>query len=580
MKTGFRSHTSAQICLDLIGQEVTVCGWVHNVRDLGGLVFIDLRDHYGIIQVVSDEATLTSSFRNLKKESVVQIKGVVQKKVGEENTEIKATSLRLLSESAELPFSVNQETDVSEQIRLQYRFLHLRRQKQHQQITKRSYLIKLIRDILFERKFLEIQTPILTGTSPEGARDFLVPSRRFKGKFYALPQAPQQFKQLLMMSGFDRYFQIAPCFRDEDPRADRHAGEFYQIDAEMAFVTQEDVLQEFESFFVELLTRFGVSKIVSEPFYRMSFDETIVKTGSDKPDLRCAVFYTNMSNFEDLITVDSLSSKGNDQEFLACLKFSLQVYPTRKILDQIVELGRQLGFSVFYLLQEGENFKGTLAKFIRQEFLEILKETNTAFARSNITLYVFLKRKLQLEPTAEEFRIKVAKILNQFDENKLAFCWITDFPFYELDEFGNLQFCHNPFSMPQGGLEALKSQDPLKIKAFQYDLALNGFELSSGAIRNHELETLLTAFELIGYPREKTLKTFPGITNALRFGPPPHGGMAPGIERLLMILFDEPNVREVIPFPLNQNGQDLLMNAPSEVDDDRLQELGLRLAGN
>lgn len=575
-RTSYRSHCLGCVTSDLEGERVCLSGWVHNIRDLGGLVFVDLRDHYGILQLVVDEERLKKGIKSVSLESSIQAKGVVQKKPGEEAVEVKLEEFRVLSSSDELPFPVNHVTDVGETLRLRNRFLQLRRSREHSLITNRSRLIKLIRDILYERGFLEIQTPILTGTSPEGARDFLVPSRRFKGKFYALPQAPQQFKQLLMMSGFDKYFQIAPCFRDEDPRADRHAGEFYQIDAEMAFVSQEDVLNEFESFFIELLERFGCSKRLTHPFYMMSFEESCIKTGSDKPDMRAKVTYADISELSDLIKAESLRIQ--EGEALVSLHLSLQSMPSRSQLDKISDLGRSLlNRSALYCVITDQERKGTILKFVEEEFFKKLFE-KVEFRSGTVNLYIFLKRKKSLEPSAEKFRVEVSRIFGQFTEDELAFCWVTYFPFFELDEDGNLQFCHNPFSMPVGGLEALKKEDPLSIKAYQYDLALNGYELSSGAIRNHELETLLTAFEMVGYSREKTLQTFPGITKALMYGPPPHGGMAPGIERLLMVLFDEPNVREVIPFPLTQNGEDLLMNAPSEVEDARLRELGITLS--
>ncbi len=571
MKTAYRSHTCGELGLEHLGQEVTLSGWLHNVRDLGHLLFFELRDHYGIVQVVC-EGPLVDAVKLVSKESSIQIKGIVAQKPGETKVEIKLKSLKVLSKAEDLPFHVNQDSEVSENLRLQYRFLHLRRLKQHNLISERCRLIKLIREILFKRKFLEIHTPILTGPTPEGARDYLVPSRRYKGRFYALPQAPQQFKQLLMMSGFDRYFQIAPCFRDEDPRADRHSGEFYQIDAEMAFVDQEDVLSEFESFFIELIEAFGTDRMITKPFYRFNYTDICILTGSDKPDLRAQILYKDITELSDLINLETLKPKIN--QFLACLMFKVDVFPSRKILDEIVVLGKNLlQRDVFYLLLGNEN-KGSLQKWVSEHFIPAIKTKLNARDGENYCLF-FLIRNKDLEPNAEAFRVEVCKKLGCFMNDLLAFCWITDFPFYELDEEGKLQFCHNPFSMPQGGYEALTYMDPLKIKAFQYDLALNGFELSSGAIRNHEYETLIKAFELVGYSKEKVLTTFPGIFRALKYGPPPHGGMAPGLERLMMILFNEPNVREVIPFPLTQNGIDLLMNAPASVDEERLKELGI-----
>ncbi|MCX7952792.1 MAG: aspartate--tRNA ligase [Deltaproteobacteria bacterium] len=573
MKTSLRTVTCGAVSSESVGQNVVLCGWVHNIRDIGKLVFIDLRDHYGTVQLVS-EGELAKELRKIPKESTIQVFGNVQKKLDESGIEVRVEKFSLLSSSQELPFPVNQETEIGETLKHQYRFLHLRRERAHYLVTKRVQVINLIRQVMASRNFLEIHTPILTGTSPEGARDFLVPSRRFKGKFYALPQAPQQFKQLLMMSGFDRYFQIAPCFRDEDPRADRHAGEFYQLDAEMAFVTQEDIIAEFESIFIELLERIEIDRPVSKPFYRMSFDESLIKTGSDKPDTRAKIFFEDITCFSDAIPVSDLALQ--DDEFLACLSIPVEDSPSRKIFDTVRELGNELlNTNVFYLFL-GNETKGTLAKFLDSSVLVKIKEKFLLEPQQKAVL-IFLKRKKSLQPQAEQFRVEVAKLFGKFNEKEISFCWITDFPFFELDEDGRIQFCHNPFSMPQGGIEALMSCDPLKIKAFQFDLALNGYELSSGAVRNHELETLLKAFEIVGYSREKTLETFPGITTALRYGPPPHGGMAPGIERFLMVLFDEPNVREVIPFPLTQNGQDLLMNAPSDVDAERLKELGLRL---
>ena len=576
LRTFFRTHTCGELRKSDVNTQVVLSGWIHNIRDLGGVKFLLLRDHYGLTQVVIPPNL--ESISKLPKESVVQVKGRVVLRPPENidksnptgEIEVAAESITIISVSKEvLPFPLTHPTDVSEAIKLEYRFLQLRQKEMHDLVLFRFEFIKKIRELLSKRHFVEIHTPLLTGPSPEGARDFVVPSRRFKGKFYALPQAPQQFKQLLMISGFDRYFQIAPCFRDEDPRSDRSPGEFYQIDLEMAFVNQEDVLAEMEDFFKELTFSFK-SRSTLKCFSRITFDEAIRYYGTDKPDLRSPFRFNPIFD-----PPGNLVEFFNGSQNLFFLGLSPETLPSRGKLDKVQEEWKRLFNSPLLYALKGSELKGTALKFCGEGFFESLCASS---GLNKDSFVVFIGQRPSIDNRLEEFRVWLAKFFGCFDEEGFYFTYITDFYLYELDEQNKLQFCHNPFSMPQGGLEALLSLPPLKIKAYQYDLVLNGYEVSSGAIRNHELQTLLEAFKIVGYSEQRCFEEFPGIFKALQYGAPPHGGMAPGLERLLMIFTKSQNIRDVIPFPLSQSGRDLLMGAPRPLEEERLLELGLKIS--
>lgn len=580
-----RSHTCNDISALDVGKRVRLSGWIHRKRDHGHVFFVDLRDHYGITQCVFGEKTF-ERVKHVPLESVISVEGEVVRRTPETvnaklNTgevEVQAETLEVLSQSAPLPFPVNLETECPEDTRLKYRYLDLRRERMHKNIVLRSRVISSIRQRMIAQNFQEIQTPILTASSPEGARDFLVPSRLHPGEFYALPQAPQLFKQLLMVSGFDRYFQIAPCFRDEDPRADRSPGEFYQLDFEMAFATQEDVFAALEPVLHGVFTEFGNGASVTPmPFPRIPYEESMLLYGSDKPDLRNPL---RLSDLTSVLTSDESPmpfaetlSKGGVVRGLFAPGFSTLSRSTLKELTAwAIEHGAPgLGYIIF----EGESFKGPLVKFFSDTQQAALR-ARYSFSEGDGLLFV-----CDTAERAAEFggklRDRVCRLLGLLDEYQFAFCWITDYPMYEKDPDGKIIFSHNPFSMPQGGLEALETQDPLTIKAYQYDVVCNGIELSSGAIRNHVPEIMYKAFEIAGYDREHVEMHFGGLLNAFRYGAPPHGGSAPGIDRIVMLLANEPNLREIICFPLNQQARDPMMNAPSPAEAKHLQELCLKI---
>ncbi|MFD8534783.1 aspartate--tRNA ligase [Streptomyces rubrogriseus] len=576
----YRSHTCGELRSSDVGTDVRLSGWLHNRRDLGGILFIDLRDHHGITQLVARPGTEAyEALDKLTKESTVRVDGKVVSR-GADNinpdlptgeVEVEVGEVELLGAAQPLPFTINTEDGVNEERRLEYRFLDLRRERMHRNIMLRTSVISSIRSKMVALGFNEMATPILTATSPEGARDFVVPSRLHAGRFYALPQAPQQFKQLLMISGFDRYFQIAPCFRDEDARADRSPGEFYQLDVEMSFVEQEDVFRPIEQLMTELFEEFGNGRHVTSPFPRIPFREAMLKYGSDKPDLRAQLELVDITDvFEG-------------SEFKAFAGKHVRALPVpdvsgqpRKFFDQLGDYAVSQGAKGLAWVRVGEDGKlsGPIAKFLTEENVaELTKRLSLAPGHA---VFFGAGEFDEVSKIMGAVRVEAAKRAGHFEENVFRFCWIVDFPMYEKDEeTGKIDFSHNPFSMPQGGMDALENQDPLDILAWQYDIVCNGVELSSGAIRNHEPEIMLKAFAIAGYDAETVEREFAGMLRALRFGAPPHGGIAPGVDRIVMLLADEPNIRETIAFPLNGNAQDLMMGAPTELDETRLRELHL-----
>ncbi len=608
----YRSHTCGQLRLDDAGRDVRLSGWVHRVRDHGGLLFIDLRDHYGVTQIVADpDSPAFAEAEKLRSEWVIRVDGKVRlRPEGTENrelptglVEIFATTVEVHAQAAELPLPVFGDAEYPEDIRLKYRFLDLRRERIHGNIMKRGAIIDSLRRRMKEQGFFEFQTPILTASSPEGARDFLVPSRIHPGKFYALPQAPQQFKQLIMMSGFDRYFQIAPCFRDEDARADRSPGEFYQLDIEMSFVTQEDVFAAVEPVLRGVFEEFGEGKPVTPSFPRIAFRDAIRRYGTDKPDLRNPIKMRNVTEhfaasgfkvFANMIAADPKvevwaipAPKGGSRAFcdrmnswaqaqgqagLGYIIFGEPQTGDRKT-DMIIADSQNLADQFGERPIEG---RGPVAKNIGPERTEAIR-SKLALASGDAAFFV-AGRPEKFYKFAGEARTRMGEDLNLVARDRFEFCWIVDFPMYEWnEEEKKVDFSHNPFSMPQGGLEALETKDPLDILAFQYDIVCNGIELSSGAIRNHRPDIMKKAFEIAGYPEQVLLDKFGGMYRAFQYGAPPHGGIAPGVDRIVMLLCNEPNIREVVLFPMNQQAEDLLMGAPSEVTTKQLRELNIRL---
>ncbi|MEU3751995.1 aspartate--tRNA ligase [Streptomyces olivoreticuli] len=578
----YRSHTCGELRAADVDTDVRLSGWLHNRRDLGGILFIDLRDHHGLVQLVARPGTAANeALSHLTKETVVRVDGKVMSR-GADNVnpelstgeiEIEVTEVEVLGAAEQIPFTINADDGVNEERRLEYRFLDLRRERMHRNIMLRSAVISAIRQKMVAQGFNELATPILSATSPEGARDFLVPSRLHAGKFYALPQAPQQFKQLLMIAGFDRYFQIAPCFRDEDARADRSPGEFYQLDMEMSFVEQEDVFQVIEKVMTELFEEFGNGRHVTSPFPRIPFREAMLKYGSDKPDLRAKL---------ELVDVSAVFADSGFKAFAGKHVRALAVPDTagqsRKFFDGLGEYAVEQGAKglAWVRVGEGGELAGPIAKFLTEEDVKALTEALGLVPGHAV--FFGAGEFDEVSKIMGAVRVEAAKRAGHFEENVFRFCWIVDFPMFEKDEeTGKIEFSHNPFSMPQGGLEALNTMDPLDILAWQYDIVCNGTELSSGAIRNHEPEVMYRAFEIAGYSNEDVEREFGGMLRAFKFGAPPHGGIAPGVDRIVMLLADEPNIRETIAFPLNGNAQDLLMGAPSEVDESRLKELHLSL---
>jgi aspartyl-tRNA synthetase len=586
----YRTHNCSELNEKEIDKIVYLSGWIHRKRDHGNLLFVDLRDHYGITQCVIENNN--HSFPILEKskpESVLKIKGkVVQRALGTENLDLKTgkieisiQSVEVLSNAKDLPIPVFGEQEYPEDIRLKYRFLDLRREEMHKNIILRSKVISFIRSEMLKLGFLEYQTPILTSSSPEGARDFLVPSRLNPGKFYALPQAPQQFKQLIMVSGFDKYFQIAPCFRDEDARADRSPGEFYQLDVEMSFVEQDDVFRIIEKLLINLFKKFTTKKILNENFPRIPFHEAMDKYGTDKPDLRNPLIINDITKvftredvkfdiFKKLVKSGSIvkaiiTKKTNDKP--------------RSFFDNIDKWAKEQGASglAYFTIEQDKQLKGKgpVGKFFSEDSLkEIMKTCNASIGDS---IFLACGSEKEVQKILSLARDKIAKDLNIIDNNKFAFCWIVDYPMYEFDENSKkIIFSHNPFSMPQGNIKELNFDKPLDIKAYQYDIVCNGIELSSGAIRNHIPELMYKLFSIAGYSEKDVNKKFSGMINALSFGAPPHGGIAPGIDRIVMLLAEKENIREVTLFPMNQNAQDLMMQAPSEIDEKQLKELGIK----
>ncbi len=585
--TTYRTHTCNDLRAGDAGARCTLSGWVHKKRDLGGLIFLDLRDHYGITQVVATpEAAIHEAASNLRPESVIRIEGTVAERApGKQHptlatgaVEVQADHLEVLGAADILPFQIDDGAQ-SEHLRLKYRFLDLRRPALHRNIILRSQVITSIRRRMHSLGFNEYQTPILTSSSPEGARDFLVPSRLHPGAFYALPQAPQQFKQLLMVAGFDRYFQIAPCFRDEDARADRSPGEFYQLDMEMSFVDQEDVFQVVETLLHGVFQEFSDWQVTAPPFPRIPYAEAMLKYGTDKPDLRFDQAIADVSGVfrsSDFRAFRGVVDQGGVVRSLCIPAGAAQ---SRRFFDALDVFAKNAGAkgAAWVALPTGGATKGSIAKFLTDGEVAELAAATGAERGDAMVLWADTERAAQA--LGAKLRVELADRLDWRPPKTYAFCWIVDFPMYEADlETGAIGFSHNPFSMPQGGMQALESQAPLDILAHQYDIVCNGIELSSGAIRNHRPEIMYRAFQIAGYDRQAVDAEFGGMINALRFGPPPHGGLAPGIDRIIMLLADEPNIREVIAFPMNQNAQDLMMGAPAPVTEQQLRELGIQLA--
>lgn len=581
----YRTHNCGELRENNVGEVVKLSGWVHKKRDHGNLLFIDLRDHYGITQCVVDSTG--STFHDVEKirlESIVTIEGEVVKRspetVNNENctgkVEVRIDKFTVLYFCEKLPMAVSSDSDLSEDTRLKYRFIDLRREKIHKNIVLRSQVISSIREKMKKQGFLEINTPILTSSSPEGARDFLVPSRLHPGQFYALPQAPQQFKQLLMVAGFDKYFQIAPCFRDEDSRADRSPGEFYQLDFEMSFCTQEDVFSVIEPVIYEVFKEYSNKKVSEYPFRRISYADAMLHYGCDKPDLRNPLIIEDVSKiFEQSSFAAFVNTikKGGVVRAIAVKDADKQ---SRSYFDKLNDWAKTLDMpGLGYVTYVDENIKGPIAKFLTPDQLAELK--SCTHLEGNGVVFFICDEKNKANKLAGQVLKKLGDDFKLLKDS-FEFCWIVDFPMYEMNEdTGKIEFSHNPFSMPQGGMEALETMDPLEIKAYQYDIVCNGIELSSGAIRNHLPDLMIKAFEIAGYKAEEVKERFKGMFNAFKYGAPPHGGCAPGVDRMIMLLADEPNIREVIAFPLNQHAQDLLMNAPSNVSEAQLKELHIKL---
>lgn len=575
----YRSEYCGEVSQEYVGRKIKVAGWVENIRDHGGVTFVDLRDHYGNVQIVINDAEMV---KDISKESVISVYGEVIRRTEENinpklktgHIEIKCEKLNVLSKPhVLLPFEITSSTDTKEELRLKYRFLDLRNRDVHSRIQLRSEILHFLRNKMHELGFTEIQTPILSASSPEGARDYLIPSRKHHGKFYALPQAPQIFKQLLMVSGFDKYFQIAPCFRDEDSRADRSPGEFYQLDYELSFATQEDVFRVTEDVIYDTFTKFSDKKVSSKPFKRITYADAMLTYGSDKPDLRNPLKIVDISDiFENsgfaafegktvrAITVPSCSSQ------------------PRKFFDKMQDFALSIGMKgLGYIKVTEENeFTGPINKFIPDEKRqELIKRANIIPG----SVVYFIADSLQSAPKfAGAIRTELGKRLNLIDESRFDFCFIVDFPMYEQDEeTGDIIFTHNPFSMPQGGMDALLNKNPLDILAYQYDLVCNGIELSSGAVRNHDPEIMVKAFEIAGYSEDTIKEKFGALYNAFKFGAPPHAGMAPGVDRMIMLLTNEENIREIIAFPMNSNAQDVMLGSPNEVSEEQLREVHIKI---
>ena len=576
----FKTHTCNEISLEDVGKKVRIAGFVETIRDLGGLVFLDIRDMYGITQVVTSmESQDVDVVSHIPIESSVTVYGTVRKRSEEtRNPKLKTGEVEIYIEeikvlgkrTANLPFEVNSSQEVREDVRLKYRYLDLRGQKLQNNLKLRAEVLQFLRAQMVEQGFLEVQTPILTSSSPEGARDYLVPSRLHPGKFYALPQAPQQFKQLLMVSGIDKYFQIAPCFRDEDARADRAPGEFYQLDMEMSFASQEDVFKVIEPVMYNTFKKFSKKKIAEYPFPRITYKDAMLKYGSDKPDLRNPLYIIDLSEFFSRCTFKPFIGRT-----VRAIKVSGHMSKGfhEKMLDYAMKIGMKgLGYLE---VQEDLSYKGPIDKFIPEELKKEL--ISLAKLEKNDTIFFIADSEKRATELAGQIRTELGKRLDLIDEDVFKFCWIIDFPMFELDDHEKLAFSHNPFSMPQGGLDALEHQNPLDILAYQYDIVCNGIELSSGAVRNHDIEIMLKAFSMAGYTEEEVKTKFGALYTAFQFGAPPHAGIAPGIDRMLMLLTNSETIREVIAFPLNSKAEDLMMGAPGNVKREQLRDVHIEI---
>ncbi len=590
----YRTHNCNQLRLEDDGSKVSLAGWINRKRDHGNVLFVDLRDHYGVTQCVIEKTNtkLLNLVDSLRVETVIKIDGTVikrepdtiNKSLNTGTIEIAVDNVEVLSEAKELPMPVFGENDYPEEIRLKYRFLDIRREELHKNIVLRSSIISHIRKLMSDAGFLEMQTPILTASSPEGARDYLVPSRIHPGKFYALPQAPQQFKQLIMAGGFDKYFQIAPCFRDEDARADRSPGEFYQLDMEMAFVEQDDVFNAIEPILNSVFTTFSDFNVTETPFPKITYADAMSRYGTDKPDLRNPINISNLTKEfnDDKVEFSAFKKIIEEGGEVIGIPAPDSSQKPRSFFDNLNNWARKemnaagLGYIVFDKNSSGVEGKGPIAKFIPPEIQEMI--LNKAGLKAGDSIFFACAKGKEVYDIAAAARDKIAIDLDLIEKGVFKFCWIVDFPMYEKDkETGKIDFSHNPFSMPQGGLEALNNSDPLNILGYQYDIVCNGVELSSGAIRNHVPEIMYKAFEIAGYSKDQVHEKFGGMINAFTYGVPPHGGIAPGIDRIVMLLAQEKNIREVILFPMNQQAQDLMMLAPAEVDKTTLDELNLEV---
>lgn len=586
----FRSHTCNELTKDHIGQEVTLSGWVHSRRDHGGVIFIDLRDMFGLTQVTFNTETSAEAHGladSLRSEFVIKVVGevvarpedMVNDKLQTGGIEVMVKQLEILGKSKALPFEIDTDQNVNEEVRLKYRFLDLRRERMKQNLLFRGQVIKFLRDWCYKTGFTEFETPILTASSPEGARDFLVPSRLHPGKFYALPQAPQQYKQLLMMSGFDKYFQIAPCFRDEDPRADRSPGEFYQLDMETSFLTQDEFFTLIEPLFIELSEKFGGGKkVMQQPIPRIPFKQAMLDYGSDKPDIR---FEMKIQDVTELVAGSEFKVFGDavkDGNVVRCLVAPGASDFTRSTIDELTEFAQSLGAKglAYIVLEKDGTLKSPIIKFLGEDLAK--KIIGQVGASSGDIVFFGADKESAVTTVLGQVRLQLGEKLDLIDKNLLAWAWIVDFPMFEYDEQKKkIDFGHNPFSMPQGGMKALEEEDPLDVLAYQYDIVCNGVELSSGAVRNYDREIMYKAFGLVGYSKKDVDTEFSAMLSAFDYGAPPTCGFAPGVERMIMVLRDEPNIREITAFPKNGKAEDVMMAAPAEVKPEQLKELGIKL---